>query len=122
MLRLAAEVAASRGELDLREYLLGAVAIRTDGVIVSSKNGPANNVFPPCHAEARVLRKAGAGAILYVARVRRGDGSWGLAMPCKACMRLIRRRHVVAVYYTVTDDCYERITLYNKDAMQHRSP
>ena len=110
LLQLATRVASRRGEDDIREYYLGAVAIRDDGAIVSSRNGPAKDVCPPCHAEARVLKKAGAGAILYVARIR-SDGSWALAMPCRTCMKLIRRRKVKAVYYTVEPGRYECITL-----------
>lgn len=110
LLHLAVYVGRDRGELDLREHLLGAVAIRADGVIVVAHNGPAKNVYPPCHAEARILKKAGPNAILYVGRANR-SGEWALAMPCRNCMRLIRQRHVRVVYYTVAPNAYEWITL-----------
>jgi tRNA(Arg) A34 adenosine deaminase TadA len=112
MLTLAAKAGRHRGEFDMREHTVGAVAIRRDGVVVCSRNGPAPHVYPKCHAEARCLKKAGSDAILYVARVHR-NGEWALAMPCQNCMRAIRRMHVRVVYYTVSPGMYEYITLVN---------
>lgn len=110
MLALAAHVSRHRGEHDLREHTVGAVAIRRDGAVVKSHNGPAPHVYPLCHAEVRCLKKAGVDAILYVARIHR-NGEWALAMPCRNCMRAIRRMHVRAVYYTVSPGVYEYITI-----------
>ena len=95
MLRLAVD-AARFGEDMLRSAFVGAVAIRRDGALVRARNGSSTKVEPSVHAEARVLRKAGAGAKVYVARVKR-DGSIGCARPCKWCMAALKARHVASV-------------------------
>ena len=55
------------------------------------------------HAEHRVLKKAGKGPILYVARIDR-YGHWAMAKPCNLCQTLIKNRRVKRVYYTITKD------------------
>lgn len=60
------------------------------------------------HAEERALRQMNydaEGCILYVARIRRG-GDIGMAKPCKACQRLIKRSGVKRVVYTINDETY----------------
>lgn len=99
LLRLTVELART-GLTDDKGFFLAAIAIRKDGVIVGSRNGSAEKPTLSIHAEARVLKKAGFGATLYVARVRR-DGTPTIAMPCDGCMRLIRAKRVERVYWTV---------------------
>ena len=106
-IELAKEVAL-RGD-PRRKHFLGAVAIRTDGVVVSSSNGTWLDRAPTQHAEAKVLRKAGRGAILFVARVGR-NGTIGLSMPCRECRQLIRNKGVKRVYFTI--DAIEIGTFY----------
>jgi tRNA(Arg) A34 adenosine deaminase TadA len=92
-----------------RKALIGAVAIRQDGTLVKSRNGSTprpDGISPSCHAEARVLRKAGFGATVYVARVKR-DGSLGMAKPCVHCMAALKSRGVEMVYWTVSNNKWE---------------
>lgn len=92
---------AARLDVDLtRRAYLGAVAFRPDGKMVSARNGSAIHVSPSCHAEARVLRKCGAGSRVYVARVLR-DGTFANAMPCGRCRAAMRAKGITVVTYTV---------------------
>lgn len=83
-----------------KNYLLGAIALRKDGVYVYSKNSLVQTPSPTGHAEARILKKAGTGAILWVARVYR-DGGWAMAKPCTTCQTLIKNKGVKRVYYPI---------------------
>ncbi len=88
-----------------KNYLLGAVALRKDGVLVYSKNSLVQTPSPSGHAEARILKKAGSGAILWVARVYK-DGRWAMAKPCRHCATLIKNKGVKRLYYTMGDNEY----------------
>jgi tRNA(Arg) A34 adenosine deaminase TadA len=90
------------GNDDGREYLLSALVQRKDGAIVISYNAKTKEPTPSCHAEARALRKADAGATLYVARVTR-DGQWAMSKPCKHCQAYIKNRRIKRVYYTIVE-------------------
>jgi tRNA(Arg) A34 adenosine deaminase TadA len=93
----------------MRKAIIGCVAIRADGTLVKSRNQSTLNPTgksPSVHAEARVLRKAGYGATVYVARIRR-DGSIGCAKPCIHCMNSLRSRGVEMVYWTVEGNDWE---------------
>jgi tRNA(Arg) A34 adenosine deaminase TadA len=89
-----------------RRYLMGAVAIRNDGVIVISKNTTSKTPNQKLHAESRVLKKAGKGAILFVVRICRANGIFKMAHPCKKCMAEIQNREVRRVYYTISNREY----------------
>lgn len=102
LLRLAAGVI---GPVDKRVHRIGAVAERSDGVIVHARNGSNKEVTPEAHAEARLLRKAGLGATVYVTRVCKG-GRLGLAKPCPNCQALLKSARVTRVYYTIGDSEY----------------
>lgn len=118
-LKLAGDVALPNDDNDKRNFWLGAVAVRRDGVVVRSRNGAviANSMqeghcsFPPAHAEARVLKKAGYGSILYVARVSRKDRRLAMARPCDDCMRLLKSYGVSKCYYTISPYEYGIITV-----------
>ena len=84
-----------------KHFLLGAVAIREDGAIVTATNIRTQDREHSAHAEFRTLRKAGAGAILYIARIDR-YGCWAMAKPCPKCQVLIKNKRVKKVYYTVS--------------------
>lgn len=88
------------GSKESRNFTLGCIAKRRDGAMVFSSNGKTKIPAPSAHAEARVLRKAGRGATIWVSRVLH-DGAWALAKPCKKCQALIRSYGVERVYYTI---------------------
>lgn len=107
-LQIAAQI--SLKKKDLREYYVGAVGIRKDGVWVQSFNGAPDR---PCwnhHAEARLIRKLDVGSTVYVGRVRK-DGSMGMAKPCASCARLLEKRGVKKVYYSIANNQYGIWTL-----------
>lgn len=102
MLMIAAEAALSSAEkIDNRENLLGAVGIRNDGVIVSSRNVSARNISPTHHAETRLLRKLTPDSVVWVARVSKQSGSWALSKPCKKCQASLRNKGVKRIVYTI---------------------
>jgi len=92
-----------------RKAFIGAVAVRQDGRLVHSRNGSVprpHDINPPAHAEARLIRKTGYGAVVYVARQRR-DGSLAMAKPCTHCMSALRSMRVELVYWTVSNDDWD---------------
>lgn len=99
-IELAAKIATKRD--DKRTFKIGAVAIRKDGAIVGARNEWVNIPAPSGHAEARLMRKAGYGSIVYVARVM-ANGTFGMAKPCDRCMAILMCRGVKCVYYTTYD-------------------
>lgn len=97
---------------DDRTFKLGAVGIRTDGVIVTSRNGNSfstkiNNFQRniKSHAEGRILRKLDHESVLYIARIK-GDNEIGLAKPCKGCCCMIRSKKISNVYYTIDNNYF----------------
>ncbi len=93
--------------------MIGAVGIRGDGAIVTASNGPViifndekKGSFPEAHAEIRLSRKLDVGSIVYVARVRKGDGMYGNARPCKDCRTALKARGVKKVFYTIGPNEY----------------
>lgn len=101
-----AVIAAARSNKDdERLFRLGCIAIRADGAWVSACNASATQPTPSGHAEVRALRKAGLGATLIVARVKR-DGSLGMALPCARCRSMIKAKRVVRVYYSHHDGSF----------------
>lgn len=111
-LRLAAEVAVFK--CDTRSHRLGAIGVRSDGVMVAAYNGTAyyNGAIyrqnpkrmPSMHAEARLTRKLDFYSTVYVARPMKTG--LGLARPCPSCQRALRRKRVERVYYTISDNEY----------------
>lgn len=114
-LKLAAHHAMSKNQ-DGRVYFLGAIGIRQDGRLVHSRNSavldtlsPVSNVykrFPESHAEARLTRKLGFGATVYVARLARGTGELAMARPCECCQAVLKAFRVKKVYYTISQTQY----------------
>lgn len=102
----AAEVAANSKHIN-KSYYLGCVALRKDGVFVTSTNMTiSEHQTPSAHAEARVLRKAGRGAVVWIARVRKDKCTWALAKPCKKCRALLINYEVEKVIYTIGPNEY----------------
>lgn len=93
-----------------KKHLLGAVAIRKDGCVVSATNGKVITPVPRMHAEIRALNKAGFGSTLYVAKVLK-TGDIGIAKPCKNCMTKIKNKGVKRIYYTISNNEYGVIVL-----------
>lgn len=106
LLKLAANAATGNGKNDCRQYLIGAIAIRVDGAVVSARNISNNRKSQRCHAEARVLRKSGNCATVFVARVSRRDGSIQMAKPCIRCQSELRNRKIKKCYYTISNNEY----------------
>jgi tRNA(Arg) A34 adenosine deaminase TadA len=105
LLQVASQVADLTAD-PCRKAIIGAVAVRKDGVMVASRNGSAKDKCPSIHAEIRALRKSGFGATVYVSRIKR-DGSLAMAKPCPYCMAALRARGVEMVYYTVSNTEWE---------------
>lgn len=100
-----AALVATRGS-KLRHYLVGAVGVRRDGAVVQSYNGTGRDKCPSGHAEARLCRKLDTGAVVYVARVGRGNGKMAMARPCAGCERALRLKGVSRVVYSICDREY----------------
>lgn len=82
-------------------YNFGAVGIRADGLVVSPYNVGLPTVrCPEGHAEIRLSKKLGSGAVVFVARVK-DDGTWTMGKPCKACETKLRNLRVRKVFYTI---------------------
>ncbi len=118
LLQLAGEFAISdinNKNEDIRHFFLGAVALRADGVIVKARNGSSVLPCPHAHAEARVCRKAGRNSIIFVARIRRDNGEFGMARPCKNCKNKMIRYGIKKCYYTVSSNEYGVISFENRN-------
>lgn len=106
---------AATSKNDHRNFMIGAAAIRNDGTVVRSCNGPVimfsetHKTFPAAHAEARLARKLDKGSVVFVCRVRT-NGEFAMAKPCPDCMRALAARGVKRVYYTVDNDKIEHHT------------
>jgi tRNA(Arg) A34 adenosine deaminase TadA len=117
MINLAAKAAMTSDPFDQRNYLLGAIGIRKDGTVVSSKNGAVfstltfadNWTIPTAHAEVRLCRKLGRGGIVYLARVARKDGSLVMSRPCNMCRTILKSHYVKKVYYSINSKQYGRL-------------
>lgn len=118
LLKLAAKVATPKCE-SKRSFYLGAVAVRRDQTVVKSSNGSSFSPFGPAHAEARVLKKAGHGATIYVARVTRKDGALTLSRPCNGCWLLMKSQYVAKCYYTISETEYG-IIVFNNNSFTER--
>lgn len=88
-----------RGER--RQFILGAVGLRNDGVIVSSRNVAAPDPAPNHHAETRLARKLTPKSEVWVARVARGTGEWAMSKPCGNCERRLKAAGVERIVYTI---------------------
>jgi len=94
-----------------RRYLVGAIGIRNDGTMVTAFNGSDHQPNREIHAEYRLCKKLDYDAVVYVARVRVGDGTFAMAKPCKDCQKALKSKKVKKVYYTINDDEYDVLYL-----------
>lgn len=90
-----------------KKVSFGAVAIRKDGTLVTSKNGSTPNyACLGSHAEIRLARKLDKGTnTVYVARVLK-NGTPNLAKPCHKCENVLRSKRIKKVYYTIGPNEY----------------
>lgn len=103
----AAELASNSKERN-KKFDLACIALRKDGVLVKATNITViQNRSPSSHAEARVLRKSGTGAIIWIVRVLKDKKTWAMAKPCKNCQSLIKNYNVKKVYYSTGPGNYE---------------
>lgn len=84
-----------------RQFIIGAVGVRNDGVLVESRNVCAPIPAPEHHAETRLARKLTPGSAVWIARVSKVDGSWAMAKPCPNCERRLRSAGVDRIVYTI---------------------
>lgn len=106
----------NENEIDPREIWIGCIGLRTDGAIVSAKNGSIFTtdtgddfqLIPDVHAERRVIRKMDWGGTLFVARVRRVDLVWAMSRPCSMCQVFIKSKGIKKVFYTINKTQFGR--------------
>jgi deoxycytidylate deaminase len=98
---------------DGRNFLIGAVGIRNDGVMVCARNLPvffSNRTefckIPGSHAEQRVMAKMDYSGVLYVVRISKVDNIFLNSRPCKLCQPSIIQHKIKKVYYTAGGDMY----------------
>jgi tRNA(Arg) A34 adenosine deaminase TadA len=112
---MAAKIAKPTGNrhLDPRNFWLGCVGKRKDGIIVSSKNGAVmssdwkkKHLIPEAHAEVRALKKSGRGATLYVARLSKIENNFVMARPCSICRNFAKSYRIEKIYYTINNFQY----------------
>lgn len=84
-----------------RAFLIGAVAVRYDGAIVSAINSASEIPNRLLHAEYRLAKKLDVGSTVYVARVRLLDGEFGLSRPCWDCEKILKSKGVRKIFYTI---------------------
>ena len=114
LLLLAAKISLPKDPNDARNFWLGCVGLRDDGVLVSAKNGSSQfshsveqyQLQPNCHAEGRVLRKLGKYGTIFVSRVAKKDGALAMAQPCTMCAVRIAAMKVRKVYFTINPAQY----------------
>lgn len=114
LLHQAALISLPTSDDDLRNFWIGCIGIREDGVLVSSRNGSVGfsttvenyQLVPSSHAEGRVLRKLGKNGIVYVARVSRKDRTLAMARPCGMCQVRLKAFNVKKVFYTINPEQY----------------
>lgn len=101
---IAKGVAIANGS-DKRKYKIGAVGIRSDGVMVTSRNIGCRTPEPTAHAESRLAKKLDQGAIVFVVRVL-SNGNLALAKPCKNCQNALKAKKVRRCYYSINNNKY----------------
>ncbi len=117
--QIAAQTANSKD--DRRCFLLGAIGIRSDQVMVKALNSPSDQPMAVAHAEAKLARKLTPNSIVYIARVRLIDGQFGLAKPCANCLKVLSSRGVSKIYYTIGPAEYGTIDMNNLPRIKGKS-
>ena len=105
---------AALSKKDGRDYIICAIAIRNDGVLVHAVNGYVlmNNEnnrkdsYPAGHAEHRLAKKLDKGATVYVCRLSKNTNEYRMAKPCPDCERRLKASGVKKVFYTISNHEY----------------
>jgi tRNA(Arg) A34 adenosine deaminase TadA len=121
MFKLASTIALPNDREQIyRNYWLGAVGIRKDGVMVLAKNQGSTfskmyedklavKLFS-AHAEGRVIKKMDNKGIIFVVRVSKehyveqGIIVYKNARPCEMCQQFIKSKRIKKVFYTAGND------------------
>lgn len=101
---MAGKIATSKD--DRRSFLLGSIAVRGDGAIVSAVNSISQEPNRLLHSEYRISKKLDHGATVYVARIRLLNGERAMAKPCHDCFRVLVSKKVKRIYYTISNNEY----------------
>lgn len=96
---------------DRRGYIIGAVGKRSDGAIIYARNLPAETLGASHHAEYRLAKKSDVDTVVYIARIRRDNGEWANARPCRSCRNTMKARGIKHVYYTTDPGEYSYMNL-----------
>lgn len=102
-------LARRRGRRDESASRHFALAVRADGASVHAVNSRIEERAWQPHAEARLCRKVDVNAVVYV--LREAKGEWANSRPCENCQRLMKRKGVKRVYYTIGPSEYGVLTL-----------
>jgi hypothetical protein len=107
-----AQLLASQGDSKdaNRRYRLGAVGVRTDGVVLGCSNLCVREKCPEAHAEYRTAKMMTPNSTLFVVRIGR-QGEWRIAKPCQTCTSYMKNKKVKRVYYTISPGEYGVIKL-----------
>lgn len=113
LLKQAGKIALPTVDDDPRNFWLGCIGIRNDGVRVYGRNGAVFSttvdnyqLMPNSHAEGRVLRKLGKGGIIYVSRIAKKERQFAMARPCGMCQTRLKSQGIERVYYTINPNQY----------------
>jgi len=98
-----------------RNFYIASIGLRKDGAIVSAINGFDCTPNYALHSEFRLAKKLDVGSIVYVARIRLDTMNFGLARPCFSCMKALKNKGCIKVYYSVAPGEYGVI---DQDAIQ----
>lgn len=98
-------------EKDHKHYWFGAVGLRKDGKIVTSKNIRNAGKELNCHAEARLSRKLDKGSIVFVVRINKNGSKFLLARPCLGCQNKMKAAGVKIIYYSIDNHQYGIMTV-----------
>lgn len=96
---------------DERSFLIGSIARRSDGALVSAINSASEYPNRLLHSEYKISKKCDVGSVIYVCRVRLLDGTFGTARPCQPCRKCLISRGVSKVYYTISQNEFGTINL-----------
>lgn len=86
---------------DGRAFLIGAVAVRDDGTMVSAINSASEYPNRLLHSEYKIAKKCDVGAVVYVARVRLLNGQFAMSKPCHNCEKVLKCRGISRIFYSI---------------------
>jgi len=93
-----------------RQYRLGAVGIRNDGVLVGASNLCVRHPCPEAHAEYRTAKMLTPKSVVFVVRISK-SGEYKNAKPCFGCRQYMKFRGVSKCYYSISEKEYGVLVL-----------